>query len=250
MKENKFNKRVPIKTPDSLINHNKTCNYGTFKTQFKCFNFQNYRLFNLPKFIKKHRLTRWEVVEASFGNFMFLGVVYKVGVLSFNMFVLYDNVENKVYNFGTENLFIKKSKIAKTLLNKEVSEKTTKNDSIKFINEFENNKCQVIGHAKNKTDSIIFDFNLLTISEPSIVSIPLTNNNPLYTEKDLMRMYLSTEFETIKNDIKKDLKLEFTNKFDKELKKIKNTNIKFYLLLIISLSSFSISCFILIKNLY
>lgn len=70
------------------------------------------------------------------------------------------------------------------------------------------------------------------------------------TEKDLMRMYLSTEFETIKNDIKKDLKLEFTNKFDKELKKIKNTNIKFYLLLIISLSSFSISCFILIKNLY
>jgi len=186
MKENKFNKRVPIKTPDSLINHNKTCNYGTFKTQFKCFNFQNYRLFNLPKFIKKHRLTRWEVVEASFGNFMFLGVVYKVGVLSFNMFVLYDNLENKVYNFGTENLFIKKSKIAKTLLNKEVSEKTTKNDSIKFINEFENNKCQVIGHAKNKTDSIIFDFNLLTISEPSIVSIPLTNNNPLYTEKDLM----------------------------------------------------------------
>ncbi|PAT01302.1 hypothetical protein CI105_07535 [Candidatus Izimaplasma bacterium ZiA1] len=188
MKDNKFYKRQPVKTPDSLINKDKSCNYGTFKSQFKNFNFQNYKLFNLPKFIKKHRLTRWEVVEASFGSYVFLGVVYKVGVLSFNMFILYDDLENKVYNFGTENLFIKKSKIAKSLLNKEISEKSSRKDSIKFINEFEKGYCKVLGHAKNKKESISFELDLEVISEPSIVSIPLTKNNPLYTEKDLMSL--------------------------------------------------------------
>ncbi len=187
MYKGNYNKRVPDQTPESLINNDGTPNYGTFKNPLKKFNFPQFKRPGFNKFVKKHRLTSWEVVEASFDEFLFLGVVYKMGIMNFNMFVLYDQAKNEVYHNSKESLFGGVT-IANNLLNGSVTRKESKKTKVEFINHFEDGRCDCSGYSISKRKQLSFDLKLKNLSESSIVSIPLTSINPLYTEKDFMSL--------------------------------------------------------------
>ena len=125
----------------------------------------------------------------------------------FNMF--YDKFTKTTYCWETK-MRSSEAKISKNLINGNITEVTTNNSYIKFINNFEKGECIVYGKHTGKclvnqydntikVDNIYnnyrecnieYEFKLKRISNPSIVSIPFphSNNRTLYSQKDFFKI--------------------------------------------------------------
>jgi len=186
MSEEKHYQRTAIDTPKSLVNDDGTCNYGTFKDSFDSFNLLNYKRKFFSKFIKKMRLTEWEAVEILNDDFFLIAAVFKNGPLNFNLIQLYDIKNNELHDFGSKSLFVKKSQTADNLYHNNVYERNTKTNKLRIINNLDKGYSEIQGSCIKGNKTLEIDIKITRVADPSVVCIPLTTKNPLYTEKDLL----------------------------------------------------------------
>ena len=162
-----------------------------------------------PNFLNKYKLTLWEVCEAHLKNGVLLTVCCDMGIFGKQITMFYDKRTKKTYCWDTQEKS-SLTNVSPNLLNGNISEVKTKVGFMKYINNFENGKCELIGSHKGKclinennleinTDNINknykeatieYNFKMDRISKPSIVSIPFpnSNNRTLYTQKDFFKI--------------------------------------------------------------
>ncbi len=178
-------KRRPAASPDKLVDNGQAI-FGTFISPLKDINLLDCkkpagRL--LPHCMNKIRFTKWEAFEIMFDEGALISAVYNMGVIGFSLFVFFDRLDKKVYNW-INFAPCKRCIVAPNLIDS-VTELATKKSLLRIENQFQEGACRAEGFANNKKcGSIEFDVSAKRISPPSIVSIPFGSNKPLYSEKD------------------------------------------------------------------
>lgn len=181
--------RKAQQTPKKLVNDCGNASFGAFDRSFCNFNFANFKSCSkIRKWYNKQRLTEWEAVEVTSELGAFLTVVYHFGIMNIHKTIFYNKKTEELLVWDDLKLFRNKSKVAKNLMDSSKSIYNTKNSKTEIINNYEKNQATCIGFSKDKKNGEIdFDFQLERISKPSIVSIPIKNKYPVYTEKDLFK---------------------------------------------------------------
>ena len=179
-------KRISIDTPKSII-ENGVSNFGTFNTPFEDLNLLNvhHQSKCLPDFMNRFRLTEWEAFEVNLDIGCLVCAVYNnMNLMGMGIIVFYNKEEDKIYTYKKMTLPCKVS-VCKTLLSS-TTKINLKNFKLEINNNFENGEAKINADVYNKKNgSLKLDFKIKRVSKPSIVSIPLGKNKPLYTEKDI-----------------------------------------------------------------
>ncbi len=173
-------------TPNSIINDDGTYNIGVFNTYFKDLNFRDNPRPFLRRFFNNQLLTEWQAIEISGKDIFMIVAVFKFNIVNKSLFLVYDKVNDKLYDFSSDSKFKNKSKIAKSLENLDTSFRTTANSSIEISNELNHKRIYAKGHYELGNYNARFDIELQVISDPSNVVIPLKEDNIIYTEKDFL----------------------------------------------------------------
>ena len=180
-------KRRPIDTPVSIV-EGGVVNFGTFKDPIlnlnmldakspvkKCF----------PKWLNASRIKEWEAYEISFDEGFVVGAIYDVGMMTFNVIIFYDKKSKEV----SFNQYIKPGpgKIVKDSLVNTFCENNIKGFSISFDNQFQNGICIVKSNCPSKKNKLNMsvDCELSSIAQPCVAVMPLGQNRPLYSQKEL-----------------------------------------------------------------
>ena len=203
-------KRRAVPTPKSMVNPDGTCVFGTFDKEFEDMDIVKLKgPTALPNCFNKLKLTLWEATEVHLKNGVLLAVVCDMGIFGKTMNVFWDKRTKKVYCWDT-NLPSKKTVIAPNLLNGAVAEGKTDVSFVKYVNNFQDGKCELSGSHKGKClitegredktavaaikenyseATIEYDFTLTRLSDPCVVSIPFDAKRPrpLYSQKDFFK---------------------------------------------------------------
>jgi len=183
-------KRKPVTTPESLIDAAGKPVFGTFSEPFRRFDLLDFQAkTRLRRFINKLRLTEWQAVEVISAKGAFITAVYRFGVLDINLTAFFEKNTGKLRVWNHMDVFLGRSHPAKTLFDGRTSLYVAKKAKTVITNNYEINSavCQGFSHSK-KTGSIEFDIGLKKLSQPSIVSLPIKQKYPVYTEKDIFEV--------------------------------------------------------------
>lgn len=196
-------KRRPVNPPSMLINCG-IAEFGTYNAPLPVMNLLECHKPAgqlVPDALKKFRLTVWEAFEVNLKEGTLLCAVYNVGAAGFSIFVFYDKRTKQVYQwFNPAPAF--KSNVAENLINSK-TELNFLNSSLVMENQFQNGMCHGKGKSYNKKfGQIEFDIKITSLAPPSVVSIPLGENKPLYSHKEFFKAegYLKLNTETFTTD--------------------------------------------------
>lgn len=199
-------KRIPVATPDSIIDSSGKSVFGTFDKEFKNLNLKEIVKQSpyLPDKANWFRLTQWEAVEVNFKDHLLLMGVNDMGIINTGLICFYDKKKKKNISWR-ETLFKsrKQIKINKNLLGGSTCQALGDNVKIKMVNNFERGAAVITGEGFHKKEgSIKYELELQRVSLPCVVSIPFGENKPLYTQKDLFRCkgYIEFNGERIESD--------------------------------------------------
>ena len=192
-------KRRPVPTPESMVDENGKCVFGTFDKEFKKMELLKLKKpTKAPNFLNRFKLTLWEATEVHLKNGVLLAVVCDMGIFGKTLNMFYDKRTKKVYCWDT-NLPSKETTIAPNLFDGSIAEAYTDVSFVKYVNNFQVGKCHLSGSHKGKCfidskeysnePTIEYDFDLTRISKPGVVSIPFpySKNRPLYSQKDFFQ---------------------------------------------------------------
>ncbi len=179
-------RRIPVPTPDDIVDEFGNCRFGTFESEFKKMSFLDInRPTSLPNVFNKSKLTLWEATELDFGKVVLLTAVCDMALFGTALTVLYDKRIRKCVAWQ-EMFPSSKAVIAPNLLNGAETYSDTKNVRIRYVNNFQRGEAIVSGTARSKAAGAIdYRVKLTRKSLPSVVSIPFAANRPLYSQKDL-----------------------------------------------------------------
>lgn len=180
-------KRRAVATPKDMVKDGK-CVFGTFDKEFETMDLMGIKNpTHAPDCLKKYKLTLWEATEVNMKQGVLLAVVCDMGIFGLTLNVYYDKANKKVYSWST-NLKSKDTVIAPNLINGSIAKAVTKNSHVKYVNNFQDGRCDLEGHHDDGTNSIEYKFSLKRISKPCVVSIPFApieeRHRPLYSQKD------------------------------------------------------------------
>ena len=186
-------KRIPAPTPDSIV-ENGQMHFGTFDSPFKNLNMLDCVKpcgKKMPSFMNAGRLTEWEAFEVHMDEGALISAIYRVGPMSFSIFVWYDKTEDKIYSW--RNLVPRsKAKVASQLVDDYCYCKTKKSE-YRINNDFMNGKASAKGYSRGKSGEISIDMKFERISPLANGVMPLAQNedgsfrNALYSEKDFFK---------------------------------------------------------------
>lgn len=201
-------KRRAVPTPESMVDENGICAFGTFDKEFEKMDLVKLKNpTSLPNCFNRLKLTLWEATEVHLKNGVLLAVVCDMGIFGKTLNVFYDKRTKKVYCWDT-NLKSKDTVIAPNLINGAVAEGKTPVSLVRYVNDFQDGKCHLKGQhtgkclitvpQKDKTivaaikenygeATIEYDFTLTRLSKPCVASIPFGKNRPLYSQKDFFK---------------------------------------------------------------
>ena len=201
-------KRRAVPTPESMVDENGICAFGTFDKEFEKMDLVKLKNpTTLPNCFNRLKLTLWEATEVHLKNGVLLAVVCDMGIFGKTLNVFYDKRTKKVYCWDT-NLKSKDTVIAPNLINGAVAEGKTPVSHVRYVNDFQDGKCHLKGQhtgkclitvpQKDKTivaaikenygeATIEYDFTLTRLSKPCVASIPFGKNRPLYSQKDFFK---------------------------------------------------------------
>ena len=201
-------KRRAVPTPESMVDENGICAFGTFDKEFEKMDLVKLKNpTRLPNCFNRLKLTLWEATEVHLKNGVLLAVVCDMGIFGKTLNVFYDKRTKKVYCWDT-NLKSKDTVIAPNLINGAVAEGKTPVSHVRYVNDLQDGKCHLKGQhtgkclitvpQKDKTivaaikenygeATIEYDFTLTRLSKPCVASIPFGKNRPLYSQKDFFK---------------------------------------------------------------
>lgn len=199
-------KRIPVATPDSIIDSAGKAIFGTFDKEFRNINLKEIdkQCPYLPNWSNWFRLTQWEAVEVNFKDHMLLMGVSDMGLINTGLICFYDKKKKKNVSWK-ETLFKsrKQIKINENLLDGSTCEALGDNVKIKIVNNFERGEAYILGEGfDSKKGFIRYELELKRVSLPCVVSIPFDKNKPLYTQKDLFKCkgYIEINGKKIESD--------------------------------------------------
>ena len=202
--------RRTVETPKSMVKEDRTCVFGTFNKEFEDMDILKLNHpTHAPNFLNKFKLTLWEATEVHFKEGVLLAVICDMGIFGKIMHVFFDKETKNVYCWDT-NIKSKETKIAPNLINGSIAEAHAGETFIKYVNNFQDGKCELAGKHlgkclitkpnKDKTAvaaikenygeaSIEYSVKLERLSDPCIVSIPFDKKKPrpLYSQKDFFK---------------------------------------------------------------
>lgn len=199
-------KRIPVATPDSIIDSAGKAVFGTFDKEFRNINLKEIdkQCPYLPNWSNWFRLTQWEAVEVNFKDHMLLMGVSDMGLINTGLICFYDKKKKKNVSWK-KTLFKsrKQIKINENLLDGSTCEALGDNVKIKIVNNFERGEAYILGEGfDSKKGFIRYELELKRVSLPCVVSIPFDKNKPLYTQKDLFKCkgYIEINGKKIESD--------------------------------------------------
>ncbi len=197
-------------TPKSLVRADGSCEFGNFDKEFEEMDLLalNHPT-SAPQFLNKLKLTLWEATEVHLKNGVLLAVVCDMGIFGMTLNIFYDKRDHKVHSWTT-NLKSKETKIAPNLLNGSIAEAYTPVSFVKYVNNFQDGKCDLSGKHEGpclvtvpradkeawksikenmREGSIEYNFSLTRLSDSCVASIPFsaTRPRPLYSQKDFFK---------------------------------------------------------------
>ena len=181
--------RLPVATPKDVVDEYGKAVFGTFDKEFEKMNFLNiYEPTHYPSAFNKFKLTLWEAVEINLKDVVLLTAVCDMGVFGTGLTVFYDKKTKKVTSW--QDMFPKSNAvICENLLNGATSSSLGKKVQLDIVNNFQDGRADVVGHAVDpKAGTIDYEAKLTRVSLPSIACIPFGENRPLYSQKDLFKM--------------------------------------------------------------
>lgn len=201
-------KRRAVPTPKSMVDEKGICAFGTFDKEFEQMDLVKLKKpTHAPQCMNRLKLTLWEATEVHLENGVLLAVVCDMGIFGKTLNVFYDKRTGKVYCWDT-NLKSKDTVIAPNLINGSIAEGETPVSHVKYVNNFQDGKCDLSGKhsgkclitVPNKDKTIVkaikenygeatieYDFKLTRLSKPCVASIPFGKNRPLYSQKDFFK---------------------------------------------------------------
>ena len=191
--------RIPVPTPEDVVDSKGNAVFGTFESEFKKMNFLKIdRPTPYPNSMNKIKLTLWEAVEMNLKDVVLLTAVCDMGVFGTGLTILYDKKEKKVTYW--QDMFSKDDAvISKNLLNGAMSSSLGKKVRLDIVNNFQDGRADVTGHAVDpKNGAIEYAAKLTRVSLPSIACIPFGENRPLYSQKDLFKLEGHIEFNGVR----------------------------------------------------
>lgn len=189
--------RRAVATPKDMVKDGK-CVFGTFDKEFETMDLMGIKNpTHAPDCLKKLKLTLWEATEINMKQGVLLVALSDMGFFGITINVYYDKANKKVYSWSTK-LKSKDTIIAPNLINGSVATAVTKNSHIKYVNNFQDGRCDLEGHHDDGANTIEYKFSLKRISKPCVVSIPFApieeRHRPLYSQKDFFHAEGSLKF--------------------------------------------------------
>lgn len=200
--------RRAVPTPKSIVDENGNCIFGTFDKEFEQMELTKLKKpTRAPQCMNRLKLTLWEATEVHLKHGVLLAVVCDMGIFGKTMNVFFDKRDGKVYCWDT-NLKSKDTVIAPNLINGAIAEGKTDVSHVKYVNNFQDGRCDLSGHHNGKClitvtrpdktiaksmkenygeATIEYDFKLSRLSLPCVASIPFGKNRPLYSQKDFFK---------------------------------------------------------------
>lgn len=181
-------KRRPAETPDALCLDGKA-SMGTFANPFRLLNPEDCKgaVKGVARSLYPFRLKQWEAFEISFAEGFLVGAVYSVGMMMTNILIFYDKINNKVVSNQTIGM-PKKDRLAKTLVDSGAYNEIGR-IKIYIKNNFEKGECKVFANSRKTGRHVGMDVDvrLKSVAMPSICVMPLGENRPLYSQKELFK---------------------------------------------------------------
>ncbi|MGN1042968.1 MAG: DUF2804 domain-containing protein [Christensenellales bacterium] len=202
--------RRAVPTPKSIVKPDGSCEFGTFDKEFEEMDFVKLkRPTALPQCFNRLKLTLWQATEVHLKHGVLLAVVCDMGIFGKTFNVFYDKRTHNVYSWDT-NLSSKETIIAPNLINGAISEAHTPVSFVKYVNNFQDGRCDISGKHEGKClvtvpnekkeasksikenygeGTIEYEFSLKRLSLPCVASIPFstTRPRPLYSQKDFFK---------------------------------------------------------------
>lgn len=179
--------RRAVSVPKDLVDASGRCVFGTFDREFETMELLSARKpTRAPEALNRLKLTLWEAAEIHLEHGVLLAAVCDMGFFGKILHVFYDKRTKRVYTWDS-NLPSADTVIAPNLMNAAVSSAETKHGRVSFENSFERGMCLLQGTHRGGAGFLSYRFALSRISKPSVVSIPMGENRPLYSQKDFFR---------------------------------------------------------------
>lgn len=179
--------RCPQKSPEAITSGGRSV-FGAFAGLIKNLNIIDAeRPVSplVPRFAYASRLREWEAYEVCFDEGFVCGAIYDVGPIVFNVMIFYDRESKKV---TAKQIFGHPRKcVGNTLINN-VNRLTTGAFTTEINNQFQDGKAFIkadyIPRSRAKTP-MSADLELTSCSIPSVTVMPMGENRPVYTHKEL-----------------------------------------------------------------
>ncbi len=203
-------KRRAVPTPKDMVDEKGRVVFGTFDKEFETMELLRcVKPTKAPQCLNRLKLTLWEATEVHLKNGVLLAVVCDMGIFGKTLNIFYDKRTGLVYCWDT-NLKSKETIIAPNLINGAIAEAHTPVSFVKYVNTFNEGKCELSGKHEGKclitqhregknivegmkenysTATIEYNFSLTRLSDPCVVSIPFpySDNRTLYSQKDFFK---------------------------------------------------------------
>lgn len=179
--------RRPIESPKSIV-ENGVVNFGTFISTIPNLNIldaKNPIKKFFPKWMNSLRIKEWEAFEISFDEGFMVGAIYDIGLATFNVMIFFDKVSKKV-EFNQYIGIGPKKVVVDSLINTKAYNKQGP-FQITIENQFQDGKCIINASCLAKKDKLAMaaDCVFTSIAQPCVAVMPLGNNRPLYSQKEM-----------------------------------------------------------------
>lgn len=183
---NKYD-RIIEKSPKNLV-ENGISKFGTFDSLIENINIRDTKKpvkAGYANSFKNTRLKEWEAFEINFKEGFLVGAIYSIGYAISNVMFFYDKRTNTIVSNQEFGRF-KKGAIKPSLADT-INYYKTRNIEIEIRNNFKNGKCIINSTSSKKKNSPFMQANveITSVAKPSVVVLPLDENRPLYTHKEL-----------------------------------------------------------------
>ncbi len=180
-------KRRAVEPPESMVNPDGSCVFGTFDREFQRMDLVRLKKpTGAPQFLNRLKLTLWEATEVHFDEGVLLLAVCDMGLFGKVLHVFYDK-RTKRMQYWEASLPNGKVMIAPNLIGGSVTRAQSKDCEVRYENRFDEGICEIGGRHMSGGERIEYGLRLTRISKPCVVSIPFGPNRPLYSQKDFFR---------------------------------------------------------------
>lgn len=173
------------------VSENGECAFGTFESEFEEMNFLDVKNpTRAPDLFKRLKLTLWQATEINLKEGILLVALSDMALFGVVIALFYDKAERKTHQW-TDRLPSRKTQIAPNLIGGSEARAETKRSRIRYVNNFQDGRCDLEGRFTDGEKTIEFEFRLTRVSKPSVVCIPFApieeRHRPLYSQKDLFK---------------------------------------------------------------